>query len=104
MHGAGSPENLIVDVAVSAMTANLGGRDHGAMNVEKRIVEWVRDMFEFPKTAHGIIVASTPITTIIALKTARDAFLGFESRIGRIGISKLVGYTSAQTHCCVARV
>ncbi|MEE9454226.1 MAG: pyridoxal-dependent decarboxylase [Paracoccaceae bacterium] len=107
VHGAGTPTGVIADIAAGAMNANLGGRDHGAMYVEKQVVAWVRQMFDFPETASGLIVSGTSMATIIALKVARDARLDFASRTGGIGGGiggcKLVGYTSEQAHTCVAR-
>ena len=103
VHGSGTPGNLIADIAASAMNANLGGRDHGAMYVEKQVVRWCRDLFEFPENASGLIVSGTSIATVIALKAARDQQFGFASRKNGIQGSRLVGYTSTQTHSCVAR-
>ncbi len=103
VHGAGTPTGMLADIAAAAMNANLGGRDHGAMYVEKQVVAWVREMFDFPDTASGLIVSGTSMATIVALKTARDARLDFTSRKGGVGGCKLVGYTSDQAHTCVAR-
>ncbi|MCF6305721.1 MAG: pyridoxal-dependent decarboxylase [Rhodobacteraceae bacterium] len=93
VHGAGSTSGLIADIATAAMNANLGGRHHGAMLVEKQVVAWCREMFEFPETSSGLVVSGTSMATIIALKVARD----------HAGDGHLVGYTSCQTHSCVAR-
>ncbi|MBL4806029.1 MAG: aminotransferase class V-fold PLP-dependent enzyme [Rhodobacteraceae bacterium] len=92
VHGAGSTSGLVADIAAAAMNANLGGRDHGAMYVEKQVVEWVRQMFDFPDTASGLVVSGTSMATIIALKVARDQHQG-----------QLVGYTSTQAHACAVR-
>ncbi len=106
VHGSGTPGNVIAEIAAAALNANLGGRDHGAMYVEKQVVSWCRELFEFPATASGLIVSGTSIATVIALKAARDRCFDFASR--RRGLrdtdrGQLVGYTSAQTHSCVAR-
>lgn len=106
VHGSGTPGNLIAEIAAAAINANLGGRDHGAMYVEKQVVDWCRDLFEFPADASGLIVSGTSMATIIALKTARDRCFDFSSRqrgLQNTGRGQLVGYTSAQTHSCVAR-
>lgn len=103
VHGAGTPSNMIAEIAAAAMNANLGGRDHGAIYVEKQVVAWCREMFGFPETASGLVVSGTSIATVIALKVARDRALGFGSRAAGLTGAKLVGYTSEQTHSCVAR-
>ena len=72
VHGSGTPGNLMADIAAATINANLGGRDHGAMYVEKQVVAWCRELFEFPASASGLIVSGTSIATVIALKAARD--------------------------------
>ena len=103
VHGSGTPGNLIAEIAAAAMNANLGGRDHGAMYVEKQVLQWCRELFDFPETSSGLIVSGTSIATVIALKVARDQCVGSTSRRQGLGGARLVGYTSTQTHSCVAR-
>lgn len=103
VHGSGTPSNMVSEIAAAAMNANLGGRDHGAIYVEKQVVAWCREMFGFPKDASGLVVSGTSIATVIALKAARDRHLGFENRKHGTSGARLVGYTSEQTHSCVAR-
>ncbi len=103
VHGAGAASGLIADIAASAMNANLGGRDHGAIYVEKQVVNWVRQMFGFPDAASGLVVSGTSMATIIALKVAREAALGLATRSDGVGAHRLVGYASSQAHNCVAR-
>ncbi|MEE9314796.1 MAG: pyridoxal-dependent decarboxylase [Rhizobiaceae bacterium] len=102
VHGSGTTTGLIADIAASAMNANLGGRDHGAMYVERQVVSWMREMFSFPDQASGLVVSGTSMATIIALKAARDARITTARKDG-ITSSKLVGYASVQAHNCVAR-
>jgi len=101
VHGSGGAASLLADITAAAMNANLGGRDHGAMYVEKQVVAWVREMFGFPESASGLVVSGTSMATIVALKVARDARL--KARASGVGAHKLVGYASNQAHNCVAR-
>lgn len=103
VHGSGTPSNILAEMAASSMNANVGGRDHGAIYVEKQVISWCRELFEFPETASGIVVSGTSIATIIAIKVARDARLDFVSRKEGACGHGLVGYTSTETHSCVAR-
>lgn len=103
VHGAGSPGNMVAEIAAAAMNANLGGRDHGAIYIEKQVIAWVRAMFDFPETASGLVVSGTSMATLVALKTARDQAIAHNVRREGLGHSRLVGYASSQTHSCVAR-
>lgn len=102
VHGSGTPSNVIADIAAAAMNANLGGRDHGAIYVEKQVVDWCREIFSFPQDSSGLLVSGTSVATLIALKAARDRTTDFASRAAGTP-TNLVGYTSTQTHSCVAR-
>ncbi len=106
VHGSGTPGNLMADITAAALNANLGGRDHGAMYVEKQVVNWCRELFQFPATSSGLVVSGTSIATVIALKAARDRCFDFSSRkmgLQNSSVGQLVGYSSVQTHSCVAR-
>lgn len=103
VHGAGTPGNLLADIATSAMNANCGGRDHVGIYVERQVIDWCKALFSFPKTASGLVVSGTSMATIIAAKTARDAALAFRNRKTGLGACTLVGYSSAQAHSCLAR-
>lgn len=104
VHGAGTPTSLLAEIAAAAINANLGGRDHGAIHVERQVVAWCRDLMGFPAGASGLIVSGTSLATVIALKAARDRALGAAaSRAGGLQGAPLVGYTSERTHACVAR-
>ena len=101
VHGSGGAASLLAEIAAAAMNANLGGRDHGAIYVEKQVLGWVREMFGFPAGASGLVVSGTSMATIVALKVARDARLS--ARKAGVGAHRLVGYASDQAHNCVSR-
>lgn len=103
VHGAGNPGNIFAEITAAAMNANLGGRDHGAIYVEKQVIGWCRKLMGFPEDASGLIVSGTSMATIIAMKVARDQRMGFESRTTGVGGRTLVGYASAQAHSCLGR-
>lgn len=104
VHGAGTPSGLIADMFAAAMNANCGGRYHAAIEVERELVRWGLSLFGFPETGSGLITTGTSMATVIALKAARDHALGFESRKSGLGQApRLVGFTSAGAHNCIAR-
>lgn len=103
VHGTGTPSQLLAEIAASAINANLGGRDHGAIHVEKQVIRWCREIFGFPPDASGLIVSGTSMATLVALKAARDRRLGYGVRKDGIGPVRLTGYASAQVHGCADR-
>nr|WP_232371262.1 pyridoxal-dependent decarboxylase [Desulfogranum marinum] len=103
VHGAGNPGGIFAEITGAAMNANLGGRDHGAIYIEKQVLEWCRQLMGFPADSSGLIVSGTSMATIIALKAARDQRVGLECRKKGVGRVALVGYASAQAHSCLGR-
>ncbi len=105
VHGSGTPGAIIADTFAAAMNANLGGRDHGAIYVERQVVDWCRELFDFPDTASGLVVSGTSMATFIALTTARYAKAGYDVRHQGVQAEeyKLVGYSSEEAHSCIAR-
>ena len=102
VHGAGSPTGVIPDIYAAALNANLGGRDHVANEVEKQVIQWCRQIFDFPAAAGGLVVSGTSMATLIALKSARDRHAQETASTGGVRPG-LVGYASAQSHSCVAQ-
>ncbi len=105
VHGSGTPGNIIAEIAAAAMNANLGGRDHAAIYVERQVISWCREIFQFPPTSSGLVVSGTSMASLIALKTARDKKLGIDVRKKGIGAegAKLTAYASAQAHACIGK-
>jgi len=102
VHGAGVPSGLMADMAAAAMNVNAGGRNHIAPVVEQQVLAWSADMMGMPKDTSGLIVSGTSMATMIALKTARDQRVA-DARTKGVAQGVLVGYTSVQTHSCVAQ-
>jgi len=100
VHGGGNPVGILAEMLAAGLNANLGGRDHAPIEVERQIVHWMRELFGFPTTASGLFVTGTSMANLISVLVARDAALGFETR--RTGLSAgkklLTGYTSVAAH------
>jgi glutamate/tyrosine decarboxylase-like PLP-dependent enzyme len=105
VHGGGNPAGMLGEMLAAGLNANLGGRDHTPIEVEKQITHWARDIFSFPEEATGLFVTGTSTANLIGVLVARTAALGTEVR--RSGLAaprkQLVAYASAAAHGCVAR-
>jgi glutamate/tyrosine decarboxylase-like PLP-dependent enzyme len=104
VHGCGTASGLLPEMMAAAMNANVGGRDHGAVHVERQVIDWCRQLFGFPDGASGLLVSGTSMATLIALTVARNAAAGVDVRTdGVAGVGGLIGYTSAEAHSSVKR-
>jgi len=103
VHGAGTPVGMLAEMLSAGLNANAGGRDHSAIEVERQIVAWVREIFNFPDTASGLFVTGTSMANLLAVVIARNTALGYDSRKNGIGRNALRAYTSGAAHGCVAK-
>lgn len=99
VHGTGLAAGLLADMTASAMNSNCGGRDHGAIYVERAVVDWTRRIFGFPENASGLLTSGTSQSTIIALSAARVHAVGPEVRAAGIrALPDLVAYCREGAH------
>jgi glutamate/tyrosine decarboxylase-like PLP-dependent enzyme len=105
VQGGGTPVGMLADMLAAGMNANVGGRDHMAIEVERQMGEWTRDLFGFPDTASGLFVTGTSAANFIGVLAARTRVLGMAVREeGLAGMGRhLVAYTSDAAHGCIAR-
>ncbi len=105
VHGGGSAVGMLAEMLAAGLNANLGGRDHIPIEVERQIVQWMAEMFGFPAGASGIFVTGTSMANLMAVLVARTTALGTSARqhgIGHQG-TLLTAYTSKAAHGCIAK-
>ena len=105
VHGGGTPVGMLADMLAAGLNANLGGRDQMPIEVERQVVQWMRELFGFPASASGLFVTGTSIANFIALLIARTSVQGVSVRRCGIGTTTpgLVAYASAGAHGCIAQ-
>ena len=105
VHGGGTAVGMLAEMLAAGLNANLGGRDHIPIEVERQIVEWTREMFALPEGASGIFVTGTSMANLMAVLVARTTALGQPVRqhgLGNEGAA-LTAYTSVAAHGCIAK-
>ncbi|HEY2753029.1 pyridoxal phosphate-dependent decarboxylase family protein [Phenylobacterium sp.] len=105
VQGAGTPVGMLAEMLAAGMNANLGGRDHMPIEVERQILSWVRRIFGFPQDASGLFVSGASQANFLAVLVARARALGLGVR--RNGVSaagvQLTAYASKGVHGCLPR-
>jgi glutamate/tyrosine decarboxylase-like PLP-dependent enzyme len=76
VHGGGNVPGMLAEMLAAGLNANLGGRDHAPIEVERQIVRWLRELFGFPETASGLFVTGTSMANLLGVLVARTAALG----------------------------
>ena len=105
VHGGGTAAGMLAEMLAAGLNANLGGRDHAPIEVERQIVHWMRELFGFPPSASGLFVTGTSMANLIAVIIARDQALGFEIRRAGVpaGKKRLTAYASVAAHGSLRR-
>jgi len=99
VHGTGLAAGLLAEMVAATMNSNCGGRDHGAVYVERAVIDWCRRCFGMPEGTSGVLVAGTSQATVIALAAARQFALGADSRrVGIQGAPRLAAYGAEGVH------
>lgn len=103
VHGGGTAVGALAEMLAAGLDANLGGRDHAPVEVERQVVRWMRSLFRFPVDSSGIVVTGTSMANFMAVIVAKTRRLGRATRRTGLRNDGLVAYTSAAAHDCVDR-
>ncbi|MBI1173854.1 MAG: cytochrome D ubiquinol oxidase subunit I [Sideroxydans sp.] len=105
VHGGGTPVGMLAEMLAAGLNANLGGRDQIPVEVERQVLQWMRELFHFPPSASGLFVTGTSMANLISVLVARSTWLGADVRhLGvAAGDKKLVAYASAGAHGSIAQ-
>jgi glutamate/tyrosine decarboxylase-like PLP-dependent enzyme len=105
VNGGGTPVGMVAEMLAAGLNANVGGRNHIPVEVERQVTRWVQELFGFPQGASGLFVTGTSMANLVAVLVARDVALGFEVRSGGVAANprRLTAYTSTSVHSCVPK-
>lgn len=101
VHGGGTAVGMLAELLAGGLNANVGGRDHAPVAVERQVIAWAAEMMGFPPETSGVLVTGTSIANLIGLLVARRAALGAGVRTAGLGGAMLTAYASAAAHGCI---
>lgn len=104
VHGTGLPVAVGADMVASTMNSNCGGRDHGAIEVERAVLDWLLRISGLPDSASAILTTGTSQATILALSCARVRQFGTDIRqLGIRNLPEVRVYLSEGAHSCIGK-
>ncbi|MBN1825498.1 MAG: cytochrome D ubiquinol oxidase subunit I [Candidatus Eisenbacteria bacterium] len=105
VHGSGTPGGILAEIFAAAMNSNVGGRNHGAVYVERQVLRWAAELFGFPPGCGGIVTSGTSMGNLIGMAVARNDKAAGDVRAGglRAGGERLTAYASEEAHVSVAK-
>src|SRR5689334_6312960 len=103
VHGGGNPVGMLAELLAGGLNANLGGRDHAPIEVERQVIRWAAAMLGFPPDASGLLLTGSSLANFIAVLVARTAALGGDVRRTGLNGAWLTAYASEAAHSCIPR-
>lgn len=102
--GGGSATGMLADMLASGMNPSPSFGNYASLYVEEQVLNWTKEMYDFPKSSSGILTTGASLANILALTVARNQF---NKNIRRQGIHSLEKplriYASSETHSCVQK-
>ena len=105
VHGGGNAAGMLAEMLAAGLNANLGGRDHVPVEVERQVTRWMAELFGFPASASGLFVTGASMANLIAVLVAKTHAVGRDARrqgLGEAG-GQLRAYASRMAHGCIAK-
>ncbi len=100
--GASNFTGALGDFLAAILGSNLGGGDHAAAEIDKQVVNWLKEMMGYPPDASGTLVSGGSMANLIGLTVARNRMSGIDLR--ELGVGALDApmrfYGSDQMHSC----
>ena len=102
--GTGTVPGAAADLLASGLNANVGGwlLSPAATEIELQLTRWLAGRLGLPETAGGMIAAGGGVANFIALKVARDAMAGLDTRESGVS-APLAIYCSEEAHVTIDR-
>lgn len=101
----GTVGGVLADMLAAAINPNSsGGLFHSGYLVERAVIDWMRQVFGFPKMKNGgLLITGTSMGTIMSIAVARRRALLNVRENGLVDAPQLIVYASTEVHGCVSK-
>lgn len=98
--GNGTVMGALAELMAATMNPNMGGGNHGAILVEEQVINWIKQVIEFPPEASGLLVGGGSMANLVGLTIARNNQAGIDIRKNGVQSidEKLTIYASREVH------
>jgi aromatic-L-amino-acid/L-tryptophan decarboxylase len=103
--GTGTIMGAYSELLAASMNTNNGGGDHVAVHVEKQVLDWIKEILQFPASASGVLTSGCSASNLIGLTVARNTKAGFDLRRKGLQMApkNMVLYASQEAHSSIQK-
>jgi len=104
VQGTGTPMGAFADLLAGIMNNNATIGDQSALYVDRQVVNWCKELLNYPADGSGILVSGGSIANITGMIVARNTIIANAKNAGVYAASgKLTAYCSSETHNCISK-
>jgi len=104
--GTGTVLGAFAELLAASMNTNTGGgANHVANHVEKQVLNWIKELLQYPMSASGVLTSGCSAANIIGLTVARNAKAGFDVRSKGLQCAphRMLLYASQEIHSSIQK-
>jgi aromatic-L-amino-acid decarboxylase len=103
--GTGTVMGAYSEFLAASMNTNNGGGNHIAVHVEKQVLDWIKEMLQFPASASGVLTSGCSASNLIGLTVARNTKADFDLRRKGLQMApkNMVLYASEEAHSSIQK-
>jgi len=94
---------MLAEMLAAGMNCNVGIGDQAPMYVDQQVIDWCKQMMNFPAESSGALVSSASVANLNALIVARNSVNNSIRRTGINEKNKMVLYASTEAHSCIQK-
>lgn len=105
VNGTGSAQGAMAELLIAAVNNNVSTFDQAALYAELQVLDWLKQIMNYPGEASGIFVTGGSVANLVGLAVARTAAADWDvTKKGLQGNqARLCSYGSNQTHFSVEK-